>query len=168
MDIERFGPPYRFRSRNRGMWRDIDDLHNRMEQMMDMIVSTPTGLSEVPPREGSGAIGRYMYPLAVDVQETENEYILKADVPGIPKEDIKIQVTQDGNLTLSGERKQETSEQGEGFFKAERSYGKFSRTFKLPDINPEGVQAKYENGELLLTAPKSIPPPESVRDVSIS
>eukprot|EP01023_Acetabularia_acetabulum_P062107 TRINITY_DN7592_c0_g1_i1.p2 TRINITY_DN7592_c0_g1~~TRINITY_DN7592_c0_g1_i1.p2 ORF type:complete len:164 (-),score=41.71 TRINITY_DN7592_c0_g1_i1:262-753(-) len=162
MDItpNTFGYPFG----SRWMLRDIDELHDRMSQMMDMMVSHPHSISEVP----SGAIAAAeKYPLAVDVRETENEYILKADVPGIPKEEIKIQVMEDGTVCLSGERKMEKTEEKEGYYKSERSYGKFSRTFKLPNINTEEVKAKYDNGELMLTAPKKPKPEQAVREVAL-
>eukprot|EP01025_Chloroclados_australasicus_P017658 TRINITY_DN19004_c1_g1_i2.p1 TRINITY_DN19004_c1_g1~~TRINITY_DN19004_c1_g1_i2.p1 ORF type:complete len:167 (-),score=23.88 TRINITY_DN19004_c1_g1_i2:77-577(-) len=166
MDITRFserglGHPFRPRWGYHDMF---DDLHNRMDQIMDMMVTQPSGIGELRSRE----TGTESYPLKVDVRETENEFILKADVPGIPKEDIKIQITDDGTVSISGERRSETTVDQEGYYKVERSYGKFSRTFKLPNLKAEDATAKYENGELLLIMPKKALPEGRVRDVQIA
>jgi HSP20 family protein len=93
---------------------------------------------------------------SVDILETQNELILKADLPGIELKDIEISV-EDKTLTLKGERKFETHEGGknEGYHRIERSYGSFVRYFTLADtVDTEKVKADYKNGELTLTLPK--------------
>jgi HSP20 family protein len=87
---------------------------------------------------------------AIDIKETENELIFKADVPGIEMKDIDVSI-ENGRLTLRGERQIEA----DGWYRVERSFGKFERVFALPDtINPEGVKADYKNGTLTITLPK--------------
>ena len=91
---------------------------------------------------------------AVDVFETENELVLKADLPGVEMKDIDIQL-ENGTLTLKGERafKKETREGG--YHRIERSYGSFARYFTLPDtLDTEAVQAEYKNGVLQVKLPK--------------
>ncbi len=93
---------------------------------------------------------------AVDILETENALILKADLPGIELKDIEISV-ENGTLTIKGERKFEKVEGGkkEGYHRIERNYGSFVRYFSLADtVDTEHVKAEYKNGELLLTLPK--------------
>jgi len=91
---------------------------------------------------------------AVDILETENELVLKADVPGMNLKDIDIQL-ENGTLTLKGERKFERDEKSKGFHRLERSYGTFVRYFTVPEtVDPELVKATYENGELTVTLPK--------------
>src|ERR1700729_224993 len=91
---------------------------------------------------------------AVDIVETENELILKADVPGVDLKDIDIQL-ENGTLTVKGERKLEIEEKNKGFHRMERSYGSFVRYFTLPDtVDPEHVRAGYEAGVLTITLPK--------------
>ena len=68
---------------------------------------------------------------AVDIQETDKEYVVKADLPEVKKEDVKVEFD-DGVLTVEGERKQEKEEKGTRFHKIERAYGKFVRRFALP------------------------------------
>ena len=91
---------------------------------------------------------------AVDIVETENELVLKADVPGVELKDIDIQL-ENGTLTVKGERKIETEEKGKGFQRMERSYGAFVRYFTVPDtVDAEHVKAAYEAGVLTITLPK--------------
>lgn len=91
---------------------------------------------------------------AVDICETENELILKADVPEMKMEDLDIQV-ENGTLTLKGERKFEKKDQDRGYHRIERSYGSFVRAFSLPDYaDVEKVAADYKQGVLTVTIPK--------------
>lgn len=91
---------------------------------------------------------------AVDILETENELILKADLPEVKQEQIDIRV-EDGTLTLRGERKFEAAQNEKGYHRIERSYGAFSRSFTLPDtVNPEGVRASFKDGVLTVNLPK--------------
>jgi HSP20 family protein len=86
--------------------------------------------------------------------ETENELVLKADVPGLEMKDIDIQV-ENGTLTVKGERKFERDEKNKGFHRMERSYGSFVRYFTLPDtVDTENVKAEYKAGVLSITLPK--------------
>lgn len=91
---------------------------------------------------------------AVDILETENDLVIKADLPEVKQEQIDIRV-EDGKLTLRGERKLEAVKDEKGYHRIERSYGSFSRTFSLPDtIEPEGVKATFKDGVLTVTLPK--------------
>jgi HSP20 family protein len=91
---------------------------------------------------------------AVDIIETENELVLKADVPGVELKDIDIQL-ENGTLTVKGERKFEKEENNKGFHRMERSYGSFVRIFTVPDsVDAEHVKAGYEAGVLTITLPK--------------
>jgi HSP20 family protein len=91
---------------------------------------------------------------AVDIFETENELLLKADLPGVEMKDIDIQV-ENGTLTLRGERKYENETKEGGFHRIERSYGSFARLFTLPDtVNFEDVKADFKNGVLTVKLPK--------------
>ncbi len=91
----------------------------------------------------------------VDISETEAEYVIKAELPEVKKEDVKITV-EDGVLTIQGERRRETEEKAKKFHRVERSYGRFVRTFTLPDsVDETGVKAVYTDGVLNLRLPKS-------------
>jgi HSP20 family protein len=91
---------------------------------------------------------------AVDISETENEIVIKADVPGMNKEDIKV-VVHDNTLTLKGERKYETKEEKTNYYRMERTCGSFYRSFSLPSMVDAGkIKANYVNGVLEIALPK--------------
>jgi HSP20 family protein len=92
---------------------------------------------------------------SVDISETEGEYQIKAEIPDVKKEDVKVTL-EDGVLTIQGERKYEKEEKGKKYHRIERSYGSFVRTFSLPDvIDEEKVKAEFKDGVLNLHLPKS-------------
>jgi HSP20 family protein len=101
---------------------------------------------------------------AVDIAETENELILKADLPEVDPKAVGIQI-ENGTLTLKGERKFEQEKNGRGYHRIERSYGTFVRAFGLPDsVDPDKVRADYKNGVLTVTLPKKeVAKPKSVQ-----
>lgn len=99
----------------------------------------------------------------VDISESEGEYLIKAELPEVKKEDVKVSV-EDGVLTLSGERRQEKEEKGKKYHRVERSYGSFVRSFSLPEsVDEGGVKAEYKDGVLNLHLPKT----EKVKPKSI-
>lgn len=90
-----------------------------------------------------------------DVSEDKDNFYLLADLPGVTKEDLKLSFN-DGQLTISGERKQEKEENGKTFHRVERSYGKYYRSFNLPEkILAEKIKAEFKDGQLTVTVPKS-------------
>jgi len=91
----------------------------------------------------------------VDISETDGEYQIKAEIPDVKKEDVKVTL-EDGVLTIQGERKQEKEEKGKKYHRIERSYGSFVRSFSLPElIDEEKVKAEFKEGVLNLHLPKS-------------
>ncbi len=91
----------------------------------------------------------------VDISETDSEYLIKAELPEVKKEDVKVTV-EHGVLTIQGERRQEMEEKGKKFHRVERSYGSFVRSFTLPEsIDEGGMKAEYRDGVLSLHLPKS-------------
>ena len=91
---------------------------------------------------------------AVDIQETENEYVIKADLPDVKKDDVKVEF-QAGVLSVEGERKQEKEEKGKKFHKIEREYGKFIRRFAVPsEVDTAKLSAEFKNGVLNVHLPK--------------
>ena len=113
------------------------------EDTMNRLFVEPNGRPWIPP---------------VDIRETENELVVKADIPDMKFEDIDVRL-ENGTLTLRGERhfEKETEEKKEdgAWHRVERAYGTFERVFTLPDtVNPDGVKADYKNGALTITLPK--------------
>jgi len=115
------------------------------------------------PLLGEGSNARPWTP-AVDIQETENELVLKADVPDVGPEHIEVQF-ENGTLTLKGKRDFEKKDETKGYHRIERSYGSFTRAFTLPDtVDPEKLAADYKNGVLTVTiGKKEIAKPRAVK-----
>ena len=131
MSITRYSPFADFEAFPGGL-RLFQDSLNRM-------FSEPSGRPWVPP---------------VDIQETENELIVKADVHDVDMKDIDVRM-ENGTLTIRGERKFEAKKNEGGWHRVERAYGSFERAFTVPDtVSPEGVKADYKNGVLSITMPK--------------
>lgn len=121
-----------------------------MEQEMNDMFSAFDTLDLAVPSPGSSVM------VPVDVKEDDAAFTITADLPGIPKDDIHVKITQEHVLTISAERTQEHEESEGDFHRIERSYGSFSRSFKLPEgvVDVEAIKAKSENGVLTLVVPK--------------
>ncbi len=111
--------------------------------------------NEVSPRVwGDEELSTRTWGPAVDIYETENALVLKADVPGVDPKDVELRV-EDGMLYLKGERKFEKEVKEENYHRVERTYGSFARSFSLPNsIDSEKVTAEYKDGQIILTLPK--------------
>src|SRR5947209_13344353 len=91
---------------------------------------------------------------AVDIYETENDLVLKADLPDVNLKDIDVRV-ENQTLNISGERKFEQEENGKGYHRLERNYGRFTRSFAVPNsFDTEKISADYKNGVLTVSLPK--------------
>ena len=89
-----------------------------------------------------------------DVSETDNEFIVRMDIPGIEKKNLRIEV-EDNRLSVSGERSEETTEETESMIRVERSYGNFYRSIALPKVaQKEKAKAEFKNGVLTIHVPK--------------
>jgi HSP20 family protein len=105
---------------------------------------------------------------ALDLYEKENNLIVEAELPGIPREAVKITCT-DNTLTIQGETRKEEEEKREGYYRAERRYGSFYRTVSLPEaVDFEKAKAQFRDGVLQITLPKVAKPEEKGRTIPIS
>ena len=101
----------------------------------------------------------------MDLVETDDHYLLKADLPGMKQEDVAIEFN-DGALTISGERKAEQTENKEGYHRVERAFGSFSRSLTLPEgVNAEAIAATFDRGVLEVSIPK--PEERKPRKISV-
>ena len=90
-----------------------------------------------------------------DISENKDQYILKMDLPGVSKENLKLSF-HDGELIISGERKQEKEDKDSKYHRIERTYGKYYRSFTLPQtIQADKINAEFKDGQLTITVPKS-------------
>ncbi len=94
--------------------------------------------------------------IKADIRETENEFIIDAEIPGVNKENIKLDL-KDDRLTISVEKTEEKKEEQDNYIRRERRYGSTSRSFSVQNVRQEDVSAKYENGILSIVLPKSEP-----------
>jgi len=105
--------------------------------------------------QDNGSFGLSHWTPAVDIAEQENEYLVKVELPGVNKDDVKITV--DNNiLTIRGEKKQDQEAKDDNYYRVERNYGSFLRTFRLPSsVHADKIDAVYKDGILTVTVPKS-------------
>jgi HSP20 family protein len=123
--------------------RELDSLQGDMNRLFDRFF-------EAGPANGTS---RRWIP-AMDLVETDDSLVLRGDLPGMTEEDIDIQI-KDNVLTVSGERKSESEDKGEGYHRVERSFGGFSRSLTLPQgVDPEKVEAGFDKGVLEVRIPK--------------
>jgi HSP20 family protein len=128
-------------------FRELEEVSDRLNRMFARPAASQTS--------GKETMIVADWTPSVDISETEGEYQIKAEIPDVKKEDVKVTV-EDGVLTIQGERKHEKEEKGKKFHRIERSYGSFVRTFSLPDvIEEEKVKADFKDGVLNLHLPKS-------------
>jgi HSP20 family protein len=126
---------------------ELNTIQNEMNRLFNTVFdpSAPTG-------RGNGATTRWLP--AMDLVETSDHYVLRADLPGLSHGDVNVQL-EDNVLTISGERNAEDEDQQEGVYRLERAFGAFSRSLTLPDgVDPDGVQAHFDRGVLEIRIPK--------------
>ena len=125
--------------------RELNSLQSEMNRLFNTVFDSPSGTS--------GNVLRRWMP-AMDLVEAGEHFVLRADLPGMGEEDVRIEF-EDGTLTLSGERKAEHEAKGEGYYRVERAFGGFSRSLTLPQgIDPEAVTASFDRGVLEVRIPK--------------
>jgi HSP20 family protein len=124
--------------------REVESLHSEVNRLFDSFFGG---------RSGNGVASRRWVP-AMDLAEEGEELVLRADLPGLTEDDVEIEV-KDRVLTVSGERKTEEKQEGEGYYRVERAFGSFSRSLSLPDgIDADKVNAEFDNGVLTVRIPK--------------
>src|SRR5918996_1307069 len=127
-------------------FRELHSLQNEMNRLFSSVFDEPRG-------GNGGAVARRWMP-AMDLVETGDHFVLRADLPGMTEDDVKIEF-EDGTLTVSGERRSEHEASDEGYYRVERAFGSFSRSLTLPQgIDPEAVSARFDRGVLEVSIPK--------------
>ncbi|MBC8552701.1 MAG: Hsp20/alpha crystallin family protein [Candidatus Brocadiales bacterium] len=125
-------------------WREIEDMFDRYDRAV--------GLPRIGTQE---VMTSGDWSPRVDIVENDNEFLIKAEIPEVKKEDVKVSVD-NGVLTLKGERKQEKEEKGKKFHRVERYYGSFTRSFTLPEnVDESKIKATFKDGMLNLQVPKT-------------
>ena len=125
--------------------RELNSLQSEMNRLFNTVFDQPSS--------ASGNVLRRWMP-AMDLVESGEHFVLRADLPGMSEEDVSIEF-EDGTLTVSGERRAEHEDENEGFHRVERSFGAFSRSLTLPQgVDPEAVTAGFDRGVLEIRIPK--------------
>ena len=136
-------------------FRDLDLLNTNIRRFFD---DFPVATQEFSPT----------YHPKIDIYEDDKKIYFEAEVPGISKKDLNISV-HDNVLTVTGEKKNVTEQKGKNFFRAERTYGSFTRSFTLPDeVNTEKIEAKFTDGILKIEIEKALPKKPEERVISIN
>jgi HSP20 family protein len=137
--------------------RELQSFQSEMNRLFNTFFEPSAG--------GNGAVMRRWSP-AMDLVETDEHFVLRADLPGVSEGDVKIELD-DNVLTISGERKSAHKETKEGYYRVERAYGSFSRTLTLPEgVDADGISANFDRGVLEVRIPK--PEQRQPRKVEIS
>ncbi|PYI87222.1 MAG: heat-shock protein Hsp20 [Verrucomicrobia bacterium] len=141
-------------------FRELDDFSNRL--------SSYFGRSPLRRGDGEETMTMTQWVPAVDVSEDDKEYLIKAELPEIKREDVKVTV-ENGVLTISGERKMEKEEKDKKYHRVERAYGSYLRSFSLPDdAEGEKVAAEFKDGVLKVHLPKNLKAKPKAIDIKIS
>lgn len=128
----------------------MEDMQRRMSTLFDW---SPLRRSSLTPDEENISVPEWA-PL-VDIAEDEKEYLIKVELPEVQKDNVKV-TTEGGTLTISGERKSEREEKGRKFHRMERYYGRFERSFSIPDdAEGDNVKAEFKDGVLRVHLAKS-------------
>jgi HSP20 family protein len=139
---------------------ELEDLQNRARS----IFARPEG--------GRGMFGiagsDVDWTPAVDVAEDDKEFTITADLPDVPKENVKVSIEND-TLTIQGERTHEEEEHKKKYHRIERSFGKYVRNFQIPrDVEVGGIEAKFEGGVLKVRLPKKETAPENKQEIPVT
>ena len=137
--------------------RELGTIQSDINRLVNSFFDTPTRASGAPLRR---------YVPAMDLIDSGEAFVLKADLPGLSESDVSIEV-RDNVLTVSGERKSEHEDRKAGYYRVERSYGSFRRSLTLPEgVDPAAVTATFDKGVLEVTVPK--PEQQAPRKVTIT
>ena len=140
-------------------FKEMEELQGRLGSWMNLPGRTTTSKEALAVADWS--------PL-VDITEDEKEFLLKAELPGVKREEVKVTV-EDGVLTLTGERRFEQEEREKRYHRIERAYGSFMRSFTLPEGTPaDKVAAEFKDGVLLVHLPKALTPKASPMEVKVA
>ena len=132
--------------------------------MEDMFKGMPALFGRLAPFSG---YGNTEWSPSVDISETEQEYLIRAALPAVKKEDVSV-TFEDGMLTLSGERRQKEEQNDEKFHKVESFYGSFSRSFALPEgIDADQIRADSKDGVLTIHVPKTKTEPKKPTTIKV-
>jgi HSP20 family protein len=138
--------------------RELNTIQSEINRLFNSLLDSPS--------QGNGAAALRRWIPQMDLVETEDDFVLRVDLPGLTEKDVNIEL-ESNVLTVSGERKAEHEERKEGYYRVERASGRFQRSLTLPDgVDPDSVRASFDRGVLEVRVPK--PEQRKPRKVAIS
>lgn len=141
-------------------FRELEDVSDRLNRIFRRPATRAESSQEM--------LGMADWTPSVDISETDAAYLIKGEIPGVKKEDVRVTI-EDGMLTMRGERKMEKEEKDKKFHRIERSYGSFMRSFRLPDDADEtAVKAEFKDGMINVSLPKSAKAKNKAINVSVT
>ncbi len=141
-------------------FRELEDMSNRLNRVFGRPLARLEPNSEM--------LTMVDWTPSADISETDTAYLIKAEIPGVKKEDVKVTI-ENGMLTIQGERKMEKEEKDKKFHRIERSYGSFMRSFRVPeDADESAVKAEFKDGMLNVTLGKSAKAKPKAVNVTVS
>ena len=158
MALVRWRPGIDLWGRGRSIFDDLQDEVNR---------TFDSFWSKAPTRREDWGVSEGSWSPRVDIEETDKDVLVTAEIPGMSKEEVKIDI-RNNTLTLSGEKKQEKEIKEKNYYRLERRYGSFQRSFVIPaEIDRDKVKASYKDGILSITLPKTKEGQTKKIDVSV-
>ncbi len=125
---------------------DVDTLFNRL---------LPDTLMRWPRLASGGGAGKFEWTPSADISEVEKEYLIRAELPAVKKEDVQV-LFNDGVITIKGERHQQKEDKNEKYHRTENFYGSFERSFSLPEnVNADAIRCESKDGMLTVHIPKT-------------
>ena len=141
-------------------FRELEDVSTRLNRMF--------GRFPARAESGNQMLAMADWAPSVDISETDSAYLIKGEIPGVKKDDVKVTI-EDGMLTIQGERKQEKEEKGKKFHRVECSYGSFMRSFQMPDDADENkVTAEFKDGMINVTLAKSAKAQQKAKTINVA
>jgi HSP20 family protein len=141
-------------------FRELEEVSSRLNRLF--------GRSTLPAESDREMLSVADWMPSVDISETDNAYLVKAEIPGVNKDDVKVTI-EDRMLTIQGERKQDQEDKGKKYHRIERSYGCFMRSFRVPDdADDSAAKAEFKDGMLNITLNKTQKSRTNAVNVSIS
>lgn len=140
-------------------FRELREMSDRLNRVFG---------GEITTEPGQQALAAFDWAPSVNISETEKAYLVRADLPEVKREDVKVSCEK-GLLTITGERKLQKTEENERFHRTESAHGRFMRSFTVPEDSDEsGIEATYKDGSLTVRIPKAPAKASKARQINIA
>lgn len=155
-------------SQDGDVYKDLDQLKLQIRKMKREMSDLMKEITQDYPGDSKVLAGGWGQDIQIDISQTQNDVLVKADLPGMDKDKIEVTLEQNRMLKIAGSRDVSKSQTSPGVVIQERSRGAFSRTIELPaECRSDGIKASYNNGVLDITIPKKLPAKEDTVKIKI-